>query len=154
MRIKGDAEIKCPEQCFVSSNHSKQEEENISQHKTTVSSLPLAPPSHLCRTRGPPELMPTWEALEPLLSPSFLPPTYVAFVALSLSIFTWGYQQGIFKIFLSIWLYQVLVAACGTQLPDQGLNPGFLLWELRVLATGHQGSLSIGNFLKYYNSYC
>ena len=29
-----------------------------------------------------------------------------------------------------------LVAACGIQFPDQGLNLGPLQWELRVLATG------------------
>ena len=56
MRIKGDAEIKSPEQGFVYSNHSKQVRENISQHKTTVSSLPLALLSHVRRSHGPPAL--------------------------------------------------------------------------------------------------
>ena len=31
---------------------------------------------------------------------------------------------------------QVLAAACGIQLPDQGLNPGPLHWERGVLTTG------------------
>ena len=33
-----------------------------------------------------------------------------------------------------------LVVACGIYFPDQGLNPGPLRWELRVLS--HQGSPS------------
>ena len=31
---------------------------------------------------------------------------------------------------------EFLVAACGISFPDQGSNPGPLLWECRVLATG------------------
>ena len=38
--------------------------------------------------------------------------------------------------YLFIWLHWVLVVACGIQFPEQGLNPGPLHWELRVLATG------------------
>ena len=41
------------------------------------------------------------------------------------------------------WLYWVLVmtlgslvAACGILFPDQGLNPGPLLWECDILAPG------------------
>ena len=38
--------------------------------------------------------------------------------------------------YLFIWLYWVLVAACGILFPDQGLNLGLLNWECTVLATG------------------
>ena len=41
-------------------------------------------------------------------------------------------------LFLFIWLSQVLVAACGIQFPYQGLSPGPLHWECRVLTTGPQ----------------
>ena len=37
---------------------------------------------------------------------------------------------------LFIWLQQILVAVCGIYFPEQGLNPGPLYWELRVLAPG------------------
>ena len=33
-------------------------------------------------------------------------------------------QIKVFLKYLSMWLLQVLVAACGIQFPDQGLNPG------------------------------
>ena len=39
-------------------------------------------------------------------------------------------------IYIFIWLHCVYTAACGTQFPDQGLNPGLMDWELGVLATG------------------
>ena len=46
-------------------------------------------------------------------------------------------------LILFIWLrlffiatYELLVAACGIQFPNQGSNPGLLHWELEVLATG------------------
>ena len=50
----------------------------------------------------------------------------------------------------TLWLHQVLVVACGifscniqtlscSMSPDQGLNPGPLHWEHRVLATGPPG---------------
>ena len=49
-------------------------------------------------------------------------------------------------ICLFIWLCWVLVtvcelliATCGIQFPDHGLNPSPLHWECRVLATGSQG---------------
>ena len=35
-----------------------------------------------------------------------------------------------------MWHARSLVAPCGIQFPDQGLNPGPLHWERRVLATG------------------
>ena len=40
---------------------------------------------------------------------------------------------------LFIWPHQVLVTACGIQFPDQGLNPGPLLWEVGISATGPPG---------------
>ena len=42
-------------------------------------------------------------------------------------------------LFLFIWRRHVLVAACGVWFPDQGLNPGPLRWEHRVLAAGPLG---------------
>ena len=36
-------------------------------------------------------------------------------------------------------MQDLLVAACGIQFSDQGLNPGALHWEHRVLATGLPG---------------
>ena len=46
--------------------------------------------------------------------------------------------------YLFIWLRQVLFAtfrifSCGTWIPDQGLNPGPLRWEYRVLTNGPPG---------------
>ena len=49
---------------------------------------------------------------------------------------------------LFIWLCEILVAAWGIQFPDQGLNPGPLHWEHRVLATGPPEK-SLIFFLKY-----
>ena len=43
---------------------------------------------------------------------------------------------------------EVLVAACGTQFPDQGLNLGPLQWEFRVSATGLPGKFPHQVFLK------
>ena len=43
----------------------------------------------------------------------------------------------VFNVF--VWLHQVLVMACGIQFPDQGLNPGFLHWKHKILATGPPG---------------
>ena len=40
---------------------------------------------------------------------------------------------------LSCGLQDLLVLACGIQLPDQGLNLGPLHWEHPVLATGPLG---------------
>lgn len=39
---------------------------------------------------------------------------------------------------LSRGVQNLLPAACGTQFPDQGSNPGPLCWEGGVLATGPQ----------------
>ena len=46
-----------------------------------------------------------------------------------------------YVIFISLyfWLCCVLVAACGIQFPDQGLNSGPLHWECRVPVTGSPG---------------
>ena len=53
-----------------------------------------------------------------------------------------------FIYYLLIWLHQVqlqqegsliFLAACGIQFPDQGLNPGPLHWECRVLVTEPAG---------------
>ena len=41
-------------------------------------------------------------------------------------------------VFTVAWM--ILVVACGILFPDQGSNPGFLHWELRVFALDHQGS--------------
>ena len=38
--------------------------------------------------------------------------------------------------YLFIWLHWILVVAHGILFPDQGLNPGSLLWECRVSVTG------------------
>ena len=38
-----------------------------------------------------------------------------------------------------LWHSGFLVAACGISFPDRGLNPGFLHWEWRVLASGPPG---------------
>ena len=46
---------------------------------------------------------------------------------------------GLCLYYVFIWLHQVLVTACGISFPDQGLNPGSLHWELRVLTTGPPG---------------
>ena len=51
------------------------------------------------------------------------------------------------KKYLFLWLSQVLVAACGIQFPDQGLNPSPLHWELGVLATGPPGKSLFLHFL-------
>ena len=55
----------------------------------------------------------------------------------------WNFKK--ICIYLTCW---VLVAAlgifslcCGTQFPDQGLNPGRLRWECGLPAPNHQGSL-------------
>ena len=53
------------------------------------------------------------------------------------------------KKYLFLWLSQVLVAACGIQFPDQGLNPSPLHWELGVLATGPPGKSQNGCLFKY-----
>ena len=45
------------------------------------------------------------------------------------------------KVYLFVWLGQVLVAACGIQFSNQGLNLGPLPWKLRVLTTGPPGKL-------------
>ena len=42
-------------------------------------------------------------------------------------------------IYLFICLHQLLVEVYGIQFSDQGLNPGPLYWELRILATGLLG---------------
>ena len=59
-------------------------------------------------------------------------------------------------LILFIWLrvffiatYELLVAACGIQFPNQGSNPGLLHWELEVLATGPLGKSS--QFLAFSN---
>ena len=39
-----------------------------------------------------------------------------------------------------------LVAACGIWFPDQGLNPGALHWERRVLAIGPAGKSTVSSF--------
>ena len=46
-----------------------------------------------------------------------------------------------YSLFLKkrIW---VVVAACGISFPDQGLNPGSLPWECRVVVTGSPGKSS------------
>ena len=42
---------------------------------------------------------------------------------------------------------KLLVVACGIVFPDQGLNPGSLHWECKVLATGPPGkSHSLGTY--------
>ena len=48
--------------------------------------------------------------------------------------------------------------ACGIQLPDQGLNPGPLHWELRVSATGPAGKsvvllLTMGKYTEHKTSH-
>ena len=43
----------------------------------------------------------------------------------------------------------VLVEACGIEFPNQGLNPGHLHWEHRVLTTGPPGK-----FLLLFNHCC
>ena len=35
--------------------------------------------------------------------------------------------------------FDILVAACGIELPDEGSNPDFLHWELGIVATGPPG---------------
>ena len=45
----------------------------------------------------------------------------------------------IYLFYLFICLFLALAAACGIKFPDQGLNPGPLHWEHRVLATGPPG---------------
>ena len=48
---------------------------------------------------------------------------------------------------------ELLVAACGIKFPDQGLNPGPLHWERRVLATGLSGkSLDINIHSSFIHS--
>ena len=44
--------------------------------------------------------------------------------------------------------YRILVAACGIQFPKQGSNPGSLLWEHRVLATGLPGKYPLSEFFQ------
>ena len=70
----------------------------------------------------------------------------------------WNYfadsQDVAFKKKLFIWLGQVLVAACGIQLPDKGPNPGSQHWELRVPATGPPGKSQDLAFLKQEESVC
>ena len=41
---------------------------------------------------------------------------------------------------------ELLVAACGIELPDQGSNPGPLHWERGVLATGPPGKSQVNMF--------
>ena len=53
----------------------------------------------------------------------------------------------IYLFYLFIWLFLALAAACGIKFPDQGLNPGPLHWEHRVLAAGPPG-MSLNPFLK------
>ena len=53
----------------------------------------------------------------------------------------WCWRRLFLKIYiyLFIWLFLALAAACGIKFPDQGLNPGTLHWEHRVLAAGPPG---------------
>ena len=44
-----------------------------------------------------------------------------------------------YLFYLFIWLYWVLVVACGLWFPDQGSNPGPWHWERRVLTTRPPG---------------
>ena len=53
--------------------------------------------------------------------------------------FAVGVVVVVFKYYLFIWLNQVLVAACGIQFLDQGLNPGPLALGAGVLTTGPPG---------------
>lgn len=70
MRIKGDAELKCPEQCFAASDHTKYLGENISQYKTTVPVLASgSPTSPLLQSWAPG----FWFQPEKPLSPPLLP---------------------------------------------------------------------------------
>ena len=47
---------------------------------------------------------------------------------------------------------ELLAVACGIQFPDQGLNPGPLHWEVRVLATGPPGTFAVVSFIVEKNS--
>ena len=49
------------------------------------------------------------------------------------------FRHILFLKYLFIWLYWVLVVACGIQFPDQGSNLGSLHWEHGVLATRPPG---------------
>ena len=53
-----------------------------------------------------------------------------------------------------LWHAESLVAACGIQFPDQGLNSGPLLWECRVLATGPPGKSLIFLSCKVFEIWC
>ena len=44
----------------------------------------------------------------------------------------WLLSFNILFIYVLIWLHQVLTAACGIYVPDQGWNPGPLHWERGV----------------------
>ena len=58
-----------------------------------------------------------------------------------------------FNIYLFIWLCWVLVVACGTYFPDQGLNPGPLPWEHGVFATSPPEKNPREPFVKYFPAY-
>ena len=45
------------------------------------------------------------------------------------------------SFFFFFWLFLALAAACGIKFPDQGLNPGPLHWEHRVLPSGSPGKV-------------
>ena len=45
----------------------------------------------------------------------------------------------IYLLYLFIWLFLALAAACEIKFPDQGSTLGALHWELGVLATGPPG---------------
>ena len=49
------------------------------------------------------------------------------------------FLKNIYLSYLFIWLFLALAAAYRIKFPDQGLNPGPLHWEHRVLAAGSPG---------------
>ena len=55
------------------------------------------------------------------------------------SFFFFFFFFNIYLFYLFIWLFLALAAACGIKFPNQGLNPGPLHWEHRVLAAGPPG---------------
>ena len=60
----------------------------------------------------------------------------------------------IYLLYLFIWLFLALAAACEIKFPDQGLNPGPLHWEHRVLASGSPGKAQAVSLLILFSLFC
>ena len=99
------------------------------RYSTTVSTLGCDGGSQRKR-EDPPQA--DWEQERVFLKKYLL--VFYSTVA-GLSCGMWDLQSPLQHAGSLVVAHKLLVAACGIQFPDQGLNPGFLHWKLEVLAT-------------------